>query len=131
MQQKLIAPMERDKQSAIEKLLMCLIPVMGKNKRGNSNMMSGLRGILAAVIFFGLIGIVGAIFGLIQSDVDDELTENTTAWNNSQDAQSAQGKIFSKLGLVGTVIIFTFILILILGVVGYFMAGNYMGGNYG
>jgi hypothetical protein len=51
-------------------------------------------------------------------------TESSFAYNNSQKAQEAQGKIFGKLPLVGTIVVLTLILMLVLGVVSYFQNRN-------
>jgi hypothetical protein len=50
--------------------------------------------------------------------------ESSWAYNNSQKAQEAQGKIFGKLPLVGTIVVLSLVLILVLGVVAYFRRGN-------
>ena len=178
---------------------LSLIP---KGKKGNS---AGNE-LLGWIILFGLIGLIGAIFGLIQSEVEDDVvdemtsvysasqnllnvtnagitltacsalsgkitslsavnstggetitsgnytfnygctltptgsitynntnwnvsysynvTESSYAYNNSQKAQEAQGKIFGKLPLVGTIVVLTLILMLVLGVVAYFQNRN-------
>jgi hypothetical protein len=100
---------------------LSLIP---KGKKGAS---AGNE-LLGWIILFGLIGLIGAIFGLIQSEVEDDVVDevgNTSyAYNNSQKAQEAQGKIFGKLPLVGTIVVLTLILMLVLGVVAYFQNRN-------
>jgi hypothetical protein len=99
-----------------------------ESKKGNSG-----NALLAWIIIFGLIGLVGSIFGLIQSSVEDEIVtevgNDSWAYNNSQDAQEAQGKIFGKLGLVATVVILSLVLMLVLGIVAYF--NNRNGGQLG
>jgi len=77
----------------------------------------------------GLIGIFGGFFGLMQSEVKADLDNTSTEYQWMGNASEGQTKIFSKLGLTGTIIVFTFLMIIILGVVGYFMSRNYMGGN--
>jgi len=173
-----------------------------QGKKGNAG-----NELLGWVIIFGLIGLVGSILGLIQTDVDtDVVAENTEsssetqdeetitnvtatslttcaalnegsitsltainssggetissgnytysgclviatddseyigedwnlsysfdyvvsswAYNNSQKAQEAQGKIFGKLPLVGTIVVLSLVLMLVLGVVAYFRQGQ-------
>jgi len=194
------------------------------NRKGIVDAVNGLQVLLAAIVFFGLMGLVGGILGLIQDDIGQELittltpsisvTNETNAWlnisgynlsvinssnsaydltaiwgntpnqaltynysialanatvsslgvvtnatvvanetiydnvsltythtytdtttgqsyANLQNASVAQGNIFERLGLIGTVIVLVFILILILGVVGYFLAGKYTGNQFG
>jgi len=94
-----------------------------QGKKGNAG-----NELLGWVILFGLIGLVGSIMGLIQTDVDsdvvDEAGNTSWAYNNSQKAQEAQGKIFGKLPLVGTIVVLSLVLMLVLGVVAYFRQGQ-------
>jgi hypothetical protein len=67
---------------------------------------------------------------------DDVLVSYTYTYNTYDDsyyymgnASSAQTKIFGKLPLTATIIVFTFLMILILGVVGYFLARNRIPGG--
>jgi len=101
------------------------------HRKGIADAVNGLQVLLAAIVFFGLMGLVGGILGLIQDDIDSELNSTSQAHYNLANASVAQGNIFERLGLIGTVIVLVFILILILGVVGYFLAGKYTSGQYG
>lgn len=95
--------------------------LMNKKAQLSNGVISGLGIILAAVVIFGLIGIIGSFMGLIQTNVDSSLSNTSKAWNNSQEAQSAQQTLFQKLGLVALVIIIVLILSLIIGIVGVFL----------
>ena len=58
-------------------------------------------------------------------------TGSSWAHNNSVKAQEAQGKIFGKLPLVGTIVVLSLILMLVLGVVAYFQNRQGASAQYG
>lgn len=91
-----------------------MLPML-KNKKGNSG-----DALLGWIIIFGLIGIIGAIMGMIQSDISADLDNESIEAENLQLAAEAQGKIFGKLPLVGTVVVLSIVLMLVLGIVSYF-----------
>jgi len=96
------------------------------DKKGqlSNGVIAGLGVVLGAVVIFGLIGIIGAFMGLIQGEIDKDLTAGSWAANNSLLAQESQGELFDKLPLVALVIVIVLILSLIIGIVGVFL---YMG----
>ena len=109
---------------------MSKLSLMPKGKKGAAG-----NELLGWVILFGLIGLIGAIFGLIQTDVQNEVDveAGNASWahNNSVKAQEAQGKIFGKLPLVGTIVVLSLILMLVLGVVAYFQNRQGASAQYG
>jgi hypothetical protein len=104
---------------------------MRKQKSVIGGAVSGLQTLLLVVAMLGLIGVFGGFFGLMQSEIRADLDNTSTEYTYMTNASEAQSKIFSKLPLTATIIIFAFLMILILGVVGYFMARNYQGGTIG
>jgi hypothetical protein len=106
-----------------------------KNKRGNMNVQGVLLGLLIAVVFMGLIGFVGSIFGILNTEMKSEITDNTsTEYTMLNKSSEGQLKIFNKLPLVGTIIVLVSLLLMVIGVVGIIVLiarGGQMGGSTG
>jgi len=95
---------------------------MMKNKRGQLNML------LEFILFIAVAVILSVLVFEVTDDSRDDLTENSTAWNATYDADEALAKIPKNLKLLATAVIFGAVLFVILRVIPRFTGGGAVGG---
>ena len=88
---------------------------------------SGPNMILSWIIAFGLIGLIASVFLLINTEFKNETVNGSLEEQAIEDASQGIAKITSKLPLIGTIVVLSVILIIVLAVVAYvrLQAGAY------
>ena len=78
---------------------------MGKKKG-----LLGLNQLTGIVLVLVLIGIMLTVGLRVESDLQDGMTANSTAWNAARDAKEGLVNVAENQGLLGTIIIFGIII---------------------
>jgi hypothetical protein len=77
-----------------------------KSKKGLLGL-GQLAGIVLVLVTIGIMLVVGL---RVESDLQDDFTENSTEWNAAEDTMEGLDNVAENQGLLGTIIIFGVIL---------------------